>query len=562
MVSKATPAKRQKSAATPLKALAILDMIAASDRPLQFTDLLQTSGLPKPTLHRMLQTLLESGLVRLRPGDRTYAIGFKVLELARRLRRDNEIRTAARVSLAEVSAITGEAAHLALLDGLHVVYADEHRTSQAIRDYYATDRRLPLHCSAVGKAILAFLDPQSAAMTLGRLDLTAYTTATLTAADDLAAELEIVRMQGYAIDNEELESGVRCVAAPIVDADGDVLSAIGVSGPAFRLPLARCHELGAEVVVAAAEVSRRLRTQVPPPAVRKIGAASRAACVQPATAFLGDSPVWDAEMRVLWWVDILAPALHRFDPDSGLGSSLPLPGLVSALALRRGGGFVVAAETSLAFLDPTSGALTNIGGVEVRQFGVRFNDGKCDRMGRFWAGTMSMAGDAAAAALYRLDPDGRVHLVQEGIGTTNGLGWSPDGRTMYLTDSQRRTIYAYDFEPAPGTISNRRVFAEVPEDRGEPGGLTVDAEGHVWSTNWGGWCITRYAPSGSVDRIVPMPIPQPTSCIFGGPELETLYITSARIRLTSAQLAQAPLSGSVFGLKTGAVGLSEHLVYP
>lgn len=558
MTPNAGPVRRRGSAATPLKALSLLDIVAASDRGLNFTDLLQASGLPKPTLHRMLQTLLESGLVRLRPADRTYAIGLKVLDLARRLRRDSEIRAAAQPSLAEVSAITGEATNLALLDGLHVAYADGHRTSQAIRTYYAADRRLPLHCSAVGKAILAFLDPQSAAAILGRLDLTAYTSATLTDLGALAADLAAVRSRGYAIDDQELELGIRCVAAPIIDVDGDVLSSIGMTGPVLRLSIERCHEIGADVMAAAAEISRRLRSQLSAPTVRRVGAGSPVTCVQPATAFLGDSPVWDSSAGVLWWVDILAPALHRLDPATGLGSSLPLTGLVSALALRQGGGFVAAAESSFALLGPESGVLQSVGDVEVREFGLRFNDGKCDRQGRFWAGTMSMARDASAACLYRLDPDGRAQLMESGIGTTNGLGWSPDDRIMYLTDSQRQAIFAYDFEPKSGGISKRRLFAEVPQDRGEPGGLTTDADGYVWSANWGGWCITRYAPDGRVDRIVPMPVPRPTSCSFGGPDLKTLYITSARIRLNSAQLAQAPLSGSVFGLATEVGGLEEY----
>ena len=551
-----------RSTGTALKALALLDIIAAAEAPLRFKDLAVASGLTKPTLHRMLKSLLDTGYVRLRASDQTYAIGLKVLELARHLRPDNDLRTAAQPVLTELSTATGEAAHLALLDGLEVLYASEHRASDAIRTYYASERRVPIHCSSVGKAILAFLDPGTAADLIGRLPLTQYTKTTISTADTLTSEISLVRARGYAIDNEELEAGVRCVAAPIVDGRGDVLSAIGITGPAFRLPLERCHEIGAELMAAAGRISARLqaRLHASRPSIPKIpreAGRSDITCVQPSTAFLGDSPLWDADRSILWWVDILGPTLHRFDPSKRTGTSLPLTGLVSALALTSEGGLVAATETGFAHLDTKDGSLRQIGDLQVRKAGVRFNDGKCDRAGRFWAGTMSMIGEAAAGALYRLDPDGQATLIEEGFGTINGIGWSPDDRTVYVTDSLHRVIYAYDFSKAAGTISRKRRFAEVSEDRGMPGGLTVDADGYVWSAHWDGWCVTRYAPDGQIDRVVTLPVPRPMSCMFGGPGLKTIFVTTARIRLTSAQLTQAPLSGSVFSFDAPVTGVKE-----
>src|SRR5690606_20287098 len=161
--------------------------------------------------------------------------------------------------------------------------------------------------------------------------------------------------------------------------------------------------------------------------------------------------------------------------------------------------------------------------------------------------------------LWRLDPDGRTYEMDRGFHVSNGLGWSPDDKTFYFTDTAKQTIYAYDFDLESGAIGNRRVFVTVPESEGKPDGLTVDAEGFVWSAHWDGWCVTRYDPEGKVERVINLPVPRPTSCVFGGPDLQTLFVTTARIRLSAAQLADAPLSGSVFAIDTGIKGLLDPM---
>jgi ABC-type nitrate/sulfonate/bicarbonate transport system ATPase subunit len=161
-------------------------------------------------------------------------------------------------------------------------------------------------------------------------------------------------------------------------------------------------------------------------------------------------------------------------------------------------------------------------------------------------------------SLYRLDTDGRVSRMDTGFHVSNGLGWSPDNRRFYFTDSGPKRIYVYDFDLEGGAVENRRTFVQVPDGVGVPDGLAVDAEGFVWSAHWDGWCVTRYDPDGKVDRVINLPVPRPTSCAFGGPDLTTLYITSARIRLSAGQLAEAPLSGSVFALQSGIRGLARN----
>lgn len=280
-------------------------------------------------------------------------------------------------------------------------------------------------------------------------------------------------------------------------------------------------------------------------------------CVLEAGAELGEGPVWDEAGQALWWVNILAPSINRFDPSAGTNKSIIVPDLVGAMALRSQGGTVLALRDGFYEFDPESGSAAAIAKPETGKPGNRFNDGKCDRQGRFWAGTMDHIENEPTGDLYRLDPGGSVKRFPAGFVVTNGLGWSPDNKVMYFTDSAGRTIYVFDFDEATGEIENRRVFARADEDSGFPDGLCVDADGFVWGAHWGGWRVTRYDPAGHVERVLRMPVPQVTSCAFGGADLDILYVTSARVGLDADTLREAPLSGGVFAAHTGVKGLPE-----
>ncbi len=271
---------------------------------------------------------------------------------------------------------------------------------------------------------------------------------------------------------------------------------------------------------------------------------------------VGEGPVWHDGEAVLYWVDIKNPTVHRLDPVSGDITSWPMPERVGFLVPRAAGGFVAGFKTGLKIVDLAAGTVEAIDDPEPHQPGNRFNDGKVDRRGRLWAGTMDDAETAAGSGcLYRLDADHRWQTLQDGVHLSNGLGWSPDDRVMYFTDSIRQTIYAYDFDATTGSLANRRDFVRLEEEGQFPDGLCVDAEGCVWSAVWGGWRVVRYAPDGSIDRTVDLPVPQPTSCAFGGEDFSTLYITSATADLDDAAMARAPLSGSLFSLTPGVRGL-------
>ncbi len=284
-----------------------------------------------------------------------------------------------------------------------------------------------------------------------------------------------------------------------------------------------------------------------------------AECVLQEEAIVGESPVWSPREQALYWVDITGQKIHRFHPANGTNETFHLPEPVTALALRAKGGLVLSLRKAFALFDLESQHLTYLGNPEVDRPDNRFNDAKCDRQGRFWAGTMGdVHWDEPSGALYRLDPDGSITRLQDQVICANGMGWSPDNRTMYFTESFRYAVFAYDFDATAGTITNRRVFAEVDQASGGfPDGLTVDAEGHVWSVHNAVGRVVRYTPDGRIERTIELPVPRPCGCTFGGEGFDTLYITTACETLTPEQLAKFPLSGSLFAAKPGVRGLAE-----
>lgn len=272
-------------------------------------------------------------------------------------------------------------------------------------------------------------------------------------------------------------------------------------------------------------------------------------CVLEAQCLLGEGPVWDDRAGLLWWVDVKAPAIHRLDPAGGSHQSWPAPDPVSAIALRERGGLVAAMKSGFAFFDPQDGAFEPIANPLAGRPGDRMNDAKCDRLGRFWAGSMDDAEEAPTGDLFRLDPDLSWIRLPVGFVVTNGQAWSGDGRTFYFNDSAGRRIYAYGFNMAAGALGERRLLAAFDAHEGHPDGQCVDAEDHLWTAHWDGGRVSRRRPDGSLAAVVSLPAPRITSCCFGGPELDVLYVTSARIGLGETELARAPLSGALFAVR-------------
>jgi len=270
---------------------------------------------------------------------------------------------------------------------------------------------------------------------------------------------------------------------------------------------------------------------------------------------LGECPLWDEREAMLWWVDSRWPAVKRLDPASGAVMMLVLPEVVGSIAFRERGGLIAATKSGIHFLDAAGGALARAANPEARLPENRFNDGRCDRAGRFWVGTMSDVKRDPVGSLYRVDTDFTCIKLRNGIIIPNSLAFSPEGRTMYFADTNRHTIWSWDYHLASGAATNERVFADTGS--GRPDGSCVDAEGCLWNAEYGAWRLVRYTPRGKVDRVVALPVANPTCCCFGGEDLGTLYVTTATQRLTPEELAQQPLAGSLLALRPGVKGLAE-----
>jgi sugar lactone lactonase YvrE len=265
---------------------------------------------------------------------------------------------------------------------------------------------------------------------------------------------------------------------------------------------------------------------------------------------------------VLYFVDVPSKRIHCFHPENGTHESWDMPEMPIATAVRAKGGLLVASQTGLDFFDPETGVIERFLAPEAALPKNRSNDGKCDSRGRFWYGTMqnNFAPDMGEAPitensgwLYRVDPGGAATRMDGPFGISNTLAWSPDDRTMYFGDTFDG-IYAYNFDAERGETENRRMFAKV-EGMGFNDGSAMDADGFLWNARWDGGCVIRFAPDGSIDRVVKMPCRRVTSCAFGGDDLDTLYVTSVRYGLSEAELADEPLAGAIFAIDPGVKGL-------
>jgi len=281
-----------------------------------------------------------------------------------------------------------------------------------------------------------------------------------------------------------------------------------------------------------------------------------------AQATLGEGPIWDTRDKVLWWVDINEHRLHRFDPgrgelEDGKNVTFDIGQRVGTVVPRASGGVMLAIDQGFASYDPASQRLELVADPESHLPDNRFNDGKCDPAGRFWAGTLQLVEkDMKAGALYCLFPDGRVTRRVSEVGISNGIVWTSDKKTMYFIDSPTRRVDAFDYDDGTGEISNRRPAVELPEGIGYPDGMSIDAEDKLWVALWDGWGVARFDPlTGQLLEKIDVPASQVTACALGGPDLTDLYITTARRDLTGDQLADQPHAGGLFHAKVNVPGV-------
>jgi DNA-binding IclR family transcriptional regulator/sugar lactone lactonase YvrE len=516
------------------KALDLLDVVGRAARGIGQAELAERLALPRTTMYRLLGTLVERGLLRRDPQRRLYGIGMRCFEYARAAQAVPDLAVAASPELRAIRDLTGETTYLAVRDGHAVLLLERYDGAHSLRSQGALGRRTPLYCTSQGKAILSALDPVERESLLKALELVPLTANTLTDRRRLRAELHVTAARGWALDDEEIATGVRCCGAPIVDASGRVHGAISVAGPAFRMTRARIELIGPEVVGAARRVAAQL------PFTEHTQAIGPVRAVEGEWAFSGAFPQWLPIARRLVWADVLAPAIHEVTED-GDRCALRLEAPVEA--------FLRLADESLRIrVDGRWFAVDSQGGVQT-----------CHDMPRRSMTAWCADSDGvpwlclAEGESWRVGPwAGRG---QAGTGwllsrPVSALAWSPGLDALYAIDSDSSELIV--MRPGVGAV---RRFAGLSKASGRPVALAVDRQGGVWVAMRDGWSVVRHASDGRLDRIVGLPVPTPTGLSIGGAEGGKLYVTSERESLTLDALANAPLAGRLFEID---LGLSGH----
>jgi sugar lactone lactonase YvrE len=303
-------------------------------------------------------------------------------------------------------------------------------------------------------------------------------------------------------------------------------------------------------------------TSISVPALVMPGKEAQAAgwtCVASGQALLGETPLWCEHTQSLLWLDIDQARLHRLHLATGRRDDYAFDAeFVGCLALRAPGQVMLALDLALHLFDLGTGELTFLAQIEPAGSGTRLNDGRCDNQGRFWVTTMDNQLARPVGSVYRVDSSGHVERMFGDVVVGNTISFAPDVRTMYFSDTRGFITYAFDVDPVAGALSQRRVFADYRSTRERPDGACVDAEGGIWIAMFGGACIRRYLPDGTLEREIPVPASNPTCMCFGGPDWRTLYVTTARKFLSPEQLAQQPLAGSVLAIQVDIPGLPER----
>ncbi|SNT18893.1 transcriptional regulator, IclR family [Noviherbaspirillum humi] len=508
------------------KALDILDAISAAPGGVSQVELSERLCLPRTTLHRMMSALMARGMIRRDSQRRVYELGFRCFELGRQTYDVSDLARAAGAELRALRDLTGESAYLAVLKGAEVLALE--RCDGAHRDvvHFPLGERKPLHCTSQGKAILAAMNASARDALLRKLSLQALTARTTTDMRRLRAELDLTRCRGYAIDDEESVGGIRCVGAPIIDSAGQVRGAISISGPAYRLPRERLGLLGPELAEAAGRIGAQLTaTRVLP--------AETPQALDGEQAAHGAFPHWCGRRRTLYWADALKPAVRCRDED-GERELATLPASILGL-VPHGAGLLALTAEGCWQIDPASGALHAVATATALPHSLCAGDA-----GLLWAARREESG---RWTIGKWVPESGLHPQWRPGEAIGALCWDARQGLLYAAAPDSGAILVM----RPGETVVRRLTS-IPRASGIIAGIAVDPEGGVWTAMRDGWSVLRIAPDGNIDRVAGLSVPQPTDLAFGGDDLDTLYITTARHGLGADVLASAIHSGSLFRL--------------
>lgn len=508
------------------KALDVLEAVGAAPEGLSQNELTERLALPRTTTYRLLATLVARGLLRRDPLRKVYCLGFRCFEMARQAHAMPDLVAAASLELRTLRDLTGETAYLAALDGREVISLERCDGAHSQRSQAVLGQRKPIHCTSQGKAILSALDEASREALLRDLPLKPLTPRTLTDRRRLQAEIKLSAARGYAVDDEEIVLGVRCVGAPIVDSAGRVRGAISVAGPAYRLTPERLQLLGPELAEAARRVGAQLQAAQP-------AGTDEAVEVLPGPwAFFGAHPDWDPDTQSLVWADVLAPSVrcHQVGQDRVL---IQMEHPVTAL-VRRSDGLYAATQQALlrcreGLSEPTEQRLP--AGLLALC---------CDAEGGWWAAAEQPGG---GTAIGRLQADGGIAAPWRLPEPVQCLRWRAQDGALVATVPDRGDILMMQ----PGNPGMRRL-ATVPKGSGRISGLAFDHDGGLWTALRGGWGVLRLGPDGSLDRMIGLPVPCPTDVVMDEAR-QQLYVVTARQPVALDTLANAPLSGRVFRMR-------------
>jgi IclR family acetate operon transcriptional repressor len=506
------------------KALRLVDVIGSATGPVDVHYLLAETGWARTTLYRILSVLTVEGYVQREPGSRRYAIGYRFLELAQNAWAGSDLVVVASLDLQRLRNLTGETSYLAVPHDDGVLSLGKFESPHSVRSAAQLGTLKPYHCTSQGKAMLAAWDTAELDRKIGQGPLERFTDATIVDRRALDEQLAEIRTRGFAIENEEILTGRRCVGAAVLDERGRPLAAISVAGPAWRLTRERAEQLGPEVAEVARHIGQTLRSIRP---ARHATSGAWTVRGQAGFAFYGADPAWESSSSRLVWVDRMGQALHSTGDDQDEVLHLP-PSLPISCALHQG-------ERVLVFL---------AGETWIVDDGVARKSKELASLGAL----ATCRGPDSTVWIARAGSEGCV--IGKIVGTEFVPTWSLAARigamccrsdgTVLATDPERGVIYAGQ----PGAPS-MRILSRVSRASGEPRAITVDWADRLWVALYDGWAIGRVDENGELVESIPLPVPRPTGVVVGGEDGSTMFVTTARYGLDPAILREAPLSGSL-----------------
>jgi DNA-binding IclR family transcriptional regulator/sugar lactone lactonase YvrE len=505
------------------KAWDILDAVGEAPGRLAISDLAQQTGLAKSTLYRIVAALGARGLIRTDPRTQTLSLGFHFLDLANKVWSVPDLVAVASVELRRLREMTGETAYLAALSGEEAVAIARNVGAHENSSMSALGTMKPLYCTSQGKAILAHLPQKQAEHLISGIHFEALTEHTITDSNRLRRHLDIVRQRGFAIDDQEIWIGTRCVGAPVFDMAGSCVGSISITGPAYRMTLERIEQLGPELI----EAAKRIRSNLPSPQTFE-GARSHGCRPIGETSFHSITPCWSARDGRLYWADRLAPAIYLLDEAGEPRLIAKTREPISAIGVAPEGGLDVVCEGWF-HLEPGAGDVRAVRALSQRLSAIRAGED-----GVRWAASVGV--DRSEIGV--LDSEGGLQVRWSVSAEINDLAVNSVGGPIYGVDGKRGLVY--EFDPSR---SAPHILARIARASGEPRALALDPDGRLWVALWDGWSVARIDENGEIDRVLALPVPRPTGLAFAGPGLNSLYVTSARLGLARDVLENAPSSG-------------------